>query len=270
MNYTEPFSLILFSTEPEFIQKATTSGIDTIIVDWENRGKGARQSGVNTQINYNTLDDLKRARAATKAGVICRINAFDQKTTPREVEQAIEAGTDEILLPMVRTMAEIESVLRWTNERCKVGILIETVSAVNIAKQLGQLPLARIYVGLNDLGIERHTPNIFVALLDRTIDQIRSYFNNPFGFGGLTLPDQGYPIPCRLLIAELARLKCNFSFLRRSFHRDIQGRSMETEIPKILEAIAKAKERTEPQIAQDKYDLDQVIMRWPALKPEAG
>ena len=96
---------------------------------------------------------------------ICRINSYGT-TTIDEVESAIQAGADEILIPMVRRLYDVEQVLMQVRERCKVGILLETIAATQIAPELARLPLARVYVGLNDLGIERRTPNIFTAIAD--------------------------------------------------------------------------------------------------------
>ncbi|MCS7060638.1 MAG: aldolase/citrate lyase family protein [Anaerolineae bacterium] len=252
------FSLTLFSTRVEFICQAVAAGVDEVIVDWEHIGKSERQAGADTQINHDTLDDLRHVRACTSARVICRINRFGQ-WTPSEVEMAIEAGADELLLPMVRCCDEVESVLNMAGSRCGVGILVETVDAIHQASLLAKLPISRVYVGLNDLAIERHSSNIFVPLLDGTLESVRSAFKQPFGFGGLTLPDRGHPVPCRLLIAEMARLNCQFSFLRRSFHRDIQGRDMAVEIPRLLQAIEQAHKRTPDSIAQDRRELEEAI-----------
>jgi hypothetical protein len=98
---------------------------------------------------------------------------------------------------------------------------------------LGKLPLSRVYVGLNDLAIDRKKRFIFSALADGTVDYIRQYIKVPFGFAGLTLPDCGYPIPANLLYSEMARLLCSFAFLRRSFLRDIRGKNLAIEIPHI-------------------------------------
>jgi len=131
-----------------------------------------------------------------------------------------------------------------------------------MVKELARLPVSRVYVGLNDLAIERKTPNIFTAVADGTVERIRRAFPVPFGFGGLTLPDRGHPIPCRLLIGEMARLPCDFSFLRRSFHRDIQGRVLAVEIPRLLEALQQARLRSPETVARDQSDLKQAIAAW--------
>jgi hypothetical protein len=210
------FALFLFSTDVDLIRAAVEGGAAGAVVDWEYIGKAERQAGFDTQINHDTLEDLRRVRACTAARVLCRINAFGP-WTQKEIEAAVQAGADEILLPMVRSVEEVERVLEWAKGRCGVGILIETREAVAICERLAQLPLTRAYLGLHDLAIERRTPNPFRAIPDGIVGRVRSAFPIPFGFAGLTLPDRGFPIPCRLLIAEMARLGCSFSFLRRSF-----------------------------------------------------
>lgn len=255
----EQFELLLFSTTSSVIREANEAGIDGFIVDWENRGKPERQNGADTQINYDTPGDLACVRAATTARVICRINGAGPGTAG-EVNTAIEYGADEILLPMVQSVAEVESILRHVDGRCGLGILIETVVALAIARELAALPLARVYAGLNDLAIQRGTPNIFEALADGTVDRIREPFSAPFGVAGLTLPDHGVPIPCRLLIAELTRLQCSFSFLRRSFHRDIKNRNMRFEVRRIRTAIQQARARTPREILADREEFVQVAM----------
>ncbi len=243
------------------MQTATQAGIHGFIVDWENKGKFERQRGFDTQINQNSVADLIRVRENTNRRVICRINQFGPWSV-EELETAIAAGADEILLPMVRTPAEVLDCLAVIDERCKLGILIETVEAVANAQHLSELPLARVYVGLNDLGIERNLKNIFLSLIDGTVENIRHHFNMPFGFAGLTLPELGSPIPCRLLMSEMARMNCNFTFLRRSFTRDITGRDMNLEVPRMLAALEAEKQRTAEQVWHDHQELAGYVTRW--------
>ena len=117
-----------------------------------------------------------------------------------------------------------------------------------------------MYVGLNDLAIERRSASIFEAITDGTVDRLREIFSVPFGFGGLTLPDRGHPVPCRLLINEMVRLNCHFSFLRRSFHRDIRGRPVSEGLRLIREALADAHSRLGGQVFRDHDMLKAVVM----------
>jgi hypothetical protein len=253
-----PFELFLFSTDPQTIRDTIGAGAAGVIVDWERAGKVERQRHADTEINEQTLADLQAVRAATSATVLCRINSFGQ-TTEWEIEEAIAAGVDEILLPMVRTVEEVRATLNLVRERCGVGILVETVDAVEHAAMLARLPLSRVYVGLNDLMIDRGATSLFAAVHDGTVARVRSFFDVPFGFAGLTLVDAGFPVPCRLLIAEMARLGCSFTFLRRSFHRDIRGRAVAEEVPRMLQALATAAQRSAVAVERDREHLSAAI-----------
>ena len=253
-----PFELFLFSTDPQTIRETIAAGAAGVIVDWEQAGKVERQRHADTEINDQTLADLHAVRAATSARVLCRVNGFG-RTTEWEIEEAIAGGVDEILLPMVRAVDEVGVTLDLVRGRCGVGILVETVDAVEHAAMLARLPLSRVYVGLNDLMIDRGHASIFAAVMDGTVARVRSVFRVPFGFAGLTLVDGGFPVPCRLLIAEMARLGCSFTFLRRSFHRDIRGRAIGEEVPRILQAMAAAAERSPTAVERDREDLSAAI-----------
>ncbi len=259
--FRESFGLFLFSTDPVMIRAALPGGLAGVVVDWERRGKRERQAGADTQIGADTHDDLRRVRASTSARVLCRIEGFGP-TTGNDIEAAIDGGADEILLPMVRGPGEVEAVLDRVRDRAGLGILIETVSAVESVEELARLPLSRVYVGLNDLAIDRGSRNLFHAVADGTVPSIRRHFTVPFGFGGLTLPDAGYPIPCRLLMGEMTRLSCDFAFLRRSFHRDVQGGDPETSVARILNAVHAAHRRPPSVVWTEAAALREAIAAW--------
>ncbi len=256
-----PFELLLFCTDAEKVRLASEAGVDGFIVDWERLGKEDRQNGADTQINYDTEEDLARVRGATAAKVICRINGFGDHTRG-DVERAVAAGADELLLPMVRKVEDVERVLEMAGGNCRVGILVETVAALGICDRLGRLPLARVYVGLNDLAIERGHRNIFTSVADGTVEKVRSSFAVPFGFAGLTVPDRGWPIPCRLLIGEMARQRCSFSFLRRSFWSDVDWGDVRQGIEAIRSALESAGRRTSAQAERERSDLVRAIESW--------
>jgi HpcH/HpaI aldolase/citrate lyase family len=229
--------LFLFTVDPSWGRDVVAAGAAGIVVDWERRGKARRQLGENTQINEDTPDDLARMRAATDGRVICRINGFGPWTAA-ELDVAVALGADEVLLPMVRTTEEVDRTLDAAAGRCGVGILIETQDAVGRAAALARRPLSRVYVGLNDLRIDRGSDELFRPLLDGTVDAVRAEVSQPFGVGGLTLPGCGFPVAADLLAAELVRLGADFTFLRRSFTADMAGRDPFTEVPLLLESVA--------------------------------
>lgn len=254
----DDFELLLFSTSTSMVRAAVDAGVDGIVVDWERRGKELRQADADTQINEDTPDDLRRLRGATSAPIVCRINGVGASTVD-EVAVAIASGATEILVPMVRSPKEIETVLRLADGRCGVGMLVETVAAVEGARWFSDLPLSRVYVGLNDLSIERRSRSIFEAVIDGTVERVREAFAVRFGFGGLTVADGGRPIPCSLLAAEMARLDCQFTFLRRSFHRDIVGRSMPDEVRLMRQLVVKARSRPAPLVAHARQTLQSTV-----------
>ena len=257
------FELLLFSTEREFVLKAAEAGVDGIIVDWEVAGKERRQTGADTEINHDTVEDLERVRSWVDIPVLCRINS-PGPTIERELESAIGAGADEVLVPMVRSPLELERVVDAARGRCGVGALIETVEAVEKVQEFAALPLSRLYVGLNDLAIDRRSSSIFSALVDGTVERVSTALDGRrFGFGGLTAPERGQPIPCRLLIGEMARLGTSFSFLRRSYRRDVRGEKQAELITHLRSALAKARTRTPLELERDRRELEQAVAAWP-------
>ena len=207
-----------------------------MVVDWERRGKHRRQAGADTQVNADTPDDLTRVRAAVAGRVLCRVNGWGPWTGV-EIDSAVGRGADEILLPMVRRPEEVDAALDAVGDRAGLGILIETQAAVDRAAEFAGRPLSRIYVGLNDLRIDRGSTELFRPLVDGTVDAVRGQVAQPFGVGGLTLPGRGFPVSSDLLAAELVRTGADFTFLRRSFTADMTGRDPFTEVPLLLAAV---------------------------------
>lgn len=229
------------------------AGATGVVVDWERRGKGRRQAGVDTQINADTPEDLGAVRAATGGLVVCRVNRWS-RWTPAEIDLAVGLGADEILLPMVRRPEEVDAALEAVDGRCGLGILVETTDAVRCAGALVDRPLSRLYVGLNDLMIDRGGGPLFLALVDGTVDRVAAAAAGagiPFGVAGLTRPEAGSPVPCRLVLGALARVGADFTFLRRSFWADTAGCDLGTEVPRIAAAAAEACRRLPHEVAGD-------------------
>jgi citrate lyase beta subunit len=254
--------LFVFSTEPGFVRQAVRAGAAGVVVDWERRGKVARQAGADTQINGDTPDHLRAVRAATpEAIVLCRTNGWS-RWTPAEIDLAVQLGADEVLLPMVRRPQEVEAALDVVDGRCGLGILVETTDAVHRIDELVRLPLSRVYVGLNDLMIDRGAVSLFEPLVDGTVERVRATVAAAgvgFGLAGVTVPEAGHPVPCRLIIGELARLGADFTFLRRSFHADVAGRDVAVELPRIAAAIADARGRPSVEVIADRQELEALL-----------
>ncbi len=256
--------LFAFTACPVRAAAVVRAGAAGVIVDWERRGKARRQAGQDTQINEDTAADLAAVRSAVPRGrsgaVLCRINGAGP-TTAEEVQLAVALGVDEVLLPMVRTTADVDLALDAVAGRCGLGILVETQAAVDAVDALVRRPLSRVYVGLNDLRIDRGSDALFAPLVDGTAERVARAVRAsrrspvPFGIAGLTLPDCGRPVPSRVLAGELVRLGAAFTFLRRSFWADTAGADLSAAVPRLHGACAQAERRTAAQVAADTAEL---------------
>ncbi len=247
--------LVLFEARPLQVQQALDAGIDSMIVDWEWRGKAQRQAGVDTEINSDTVADLQVLTDLAVTRRYCRLDR-QGRWLEKEVEEACAAGATDLILPMVRRPAEVESFLRRVNGRCRCGIMVETREAVAAGRDLATMGLDFVYVGLNDLAVDRGTSSIFEALIDGTVDKIRESFAEvEFGLGGVTVVDRGDPLPLPILLAELARHRCDFTFARRSYRADTKGRCLVAENAAIQDLWVRLFLRSESENEADRCEL---------------
>jgi hypothetical protein len=242
-------------------------GVSTFLVDWECRGKDARQQGFDTEIKPGTVTDLAAVAAVPGAVAWCRVNGIGPHTRT-EVDAAIAAGARGLFLPMVTGPADVDCFLGLIAGRAAAGILVETADALARVGELRAFPLERVYFGLNDFAISRGGGSIFRALLDGSVARAREAFEGTsFGFGGLTAPASGHPVICRRLIEEMARLRCDFSFLRRSFRRDQAMWPARAIVEDIQSAWAACARRESAAIARDHARLCSVLRELPRPSP---
>jgi hypothetical protein len=255
-----PLQLVLFSHDLDYAAAATAAGMNSIVVDWEWSGKSVRQFGFATEINRGTEADLISMRRRIRGNLICRINNGPNQRV-REALRAAELGADEIWLPMVRSVSEVEECIAALAGRCALSILCETAQAMALAKEWAQLPLSRVYIGLNDLQIDLRSANLFSALCDGTIDAFRDHYPGPLGFAGVTRPDLGRPVPCRLLLAEMARQSCCFAVARRTFRADVPQADIAGATRPLRTLFAELLQRDTQAIADDHATLCAHIAR---------
>jgi hypothetical protein len=69
-----------------------------------------------------------------------------------------------------------------------------------------------------------------------------------------------------LLIGEMARLECSFSFLRRSFTRDTAGKRLQPLVPRIRAALLEAAARTAAEVQRDREEFLRAVGSWSMAK----
>lgn len=252
------FELFLFHRCAPVSLEYLEAGVSGIVIDFERHGKELRQSSYDTEINHHTFADLRELRRSSDGRLLCRLSSSDAPDC--ELSKVIESGADEIIVPMLKTEQQAERIVRHVNGSAKLWFMVETVEALQNLRRLCALPFDRVYVGLNDLRISRGTNTIFAPIADGTLDEIREQVHSAaFGFGGLTLPGYGNPLPGRHLYAEMARLNCGFTFLRRSFYRDAGGQEPSVSLRKMSSEFARMQHRNEAQTLEHHRDAVEAI-----------
>ena len=251
--------LLLFGLDDGAVAAAAAAGVDGVVVDLEQQGKHARQMGFDTDVSSQTLEDVRRIRALTDLPLVVRVDGPGPDLVGR-IEAARSAGADEVLIPMVADADAVSAALRAAPADLPVGVLVERVAAVDDIDRIAGLPLARLYVGLMDLMVERRSSTPFAALVDGTVERVRRATGQAFGVAGLTAPGFGHPVAARLLAAELVRLRTDFTFLRRSFYAAAATLGLERTVQEIRGMIARLERRSPAEVEHDRRAFCDLVL----------
>lgn len=218
--------LMYITNRPEIATIAENAGVDRIFVDMEYIGKQDRQGGMDTVQSHHTPKDVQKIKQTVKkASVMCRVNPIHEATaaygsSKEEIDEAIAAGADILMLPYFKTTQEVETFLSLVDNRAKTLPLVETPEAVSAIDDILDLSgIDEIYVGLNDLSLGYGKKFMFELLTDGTVESLARKFNEknlPFGFGGIAAPGLGM-LPAEYIIREHYRLGSTCAILSRSF-----------------------------------------------------
>ena len=218
--------LMYITNKPEVARIAEDAGVDWIFVDMEFIGKDARQGGLDTVQNHHTVKDVKNIKAAVKkAKVLVRVNPIHEAlpnypSSKDEIEDVIAAGTDIIMLPFFKSVAEVKDFISFVNRRAKTLLLVETVEAANLIDEILEVPgIDMIHLGLNDMHLQLGMKFMFELLADGTVDRLGSKIKAkgiPFGFGGIATLDGG-AMPGAMVLKEHYRVGSSMVIVSRSF-----------------------------------------------------
>ena len=235
--------LMYITNRPDVAQIAEKAGVDRIFVDMEYVGKDERQAGLDTVKSHHTIDDIKIIRKVIKsAKLLVRINPIGDKTetfigSETEINDAINAGADILMLPMFKTEEEVIRFIKLVDGRAKTMLLVETPEAAKSINEIIKIPgIDEIHIGLNDMHLALKKKFMFELLADGTVDEICKAIANagiPYGFGGIARIGYGM-LPAEYVIKEHYRLKSSFAILSRSFC-NVDRMSQIEEIAKLFE-----------------------------------
>lgn len=260
----------LFITDcPEIAKYVDHCGVHCIFIDLELLGKVERQGGRDTVISHHKVENISRVKDVVQnAEVLVRLNPLNPQSSV-EIESALDQGADALMLPMFRSLEEIEWFCNRVNSRARVVPLVETIGAMNQLDQIVQLPdVSRIHIGLNDLHLDMELNFMFELMSNGIVDKMAEICRNariPFGVGGISTMDQGL-VSGWLVLSAHARLGSEWVILSRSFHQlatsllELQSKiNLPLELQKVNEAYSELMKRTDFEIEEDKQLLSRAV-----------
>lgn len=255
---------------------AENAGVDRIFVDLEFIGKEERQHGLDTVKSKHSIQDVENIRKCiNESELMVRINPIHGKTlsysdSKTEIEKVIDAGADIIMLPMFRTLNEVESFLQWVNGRVKTQLLVETVEACKIIDEFVRIKeVDEVHIGLNDLHLAMHKKFMFQLLSDGTVDALCSRIKGkkPFGFGGIARLGHG-DLPAEYIIREHYRIGSTRAILSRSFCNANQNTNLEeinylfiSELKKIRQEEIKVSQMTSTELDENRLKVQELVSK---------
>jgi hypothetical protein len=259
----------LFTTDLLLAFKAQQAGVDGVIVDWESRGKQARQQNHPLETNFDTPQDVYNLSRKLKIPVIVRVNQLGTYTAS-EINCALNNGAKIVMLPMARSVAEVRTFLRLVDGRAKTIIQIETPSLASEVKNLRSLEWDYAYIGLNDLMVATGHSSIWQALFDGTAESICTPLKGrTYGFGGSTILGGGEPIINSLILHELVRLGGAVSILRRTFKKELLDRDFNLEMQALREFVKCSEIRGPLAMAHDHEHLLRILKAYLTSQPQS-
>ena len=263
--------LMYITNRPEVAEIADRTGVDRIFIDMEYIGKEKRQAGLDSVKSRHTIADIVSVRKVLKnAELLVRVNPIHKATSEysgsrEEINAAVDAGADVIMLPMYRTLDDVEEFLHIVDGRAKTQLLAETPDACSIMNQVVMIPeVDEIHLGLNDLHLAYHKKFMFELLADGTVDKICNVIKQTdkrFGFGGIARVGYGM-LPAEYVINEHYRIGSTCAILSRAFcnadkikELSVISELFETEMGKIRETESLAENMSEEAL---NYNHEQV------------
>ena len=267
---------MLITNDPDLAQYAESCGVRRVFVDLEQHGKYERQGHLDTFISGHSMADVAKVKARlSQSDLLVRLNPL-YSGTMREVNEAILAGADLLMLPMFHEAAEVRYFAEMVDGRVGVIPLVETYDAVKSIDKIVLIPgVVEVYIGLNDLHLDMRLKFMFEPLANGLVDKLAETLKAarlPFGFGGIARVGEG-AVPGELVLGEHLRLGSSSVILSRTFHRKNEGVSeaeaildLKSELDKLFLAAEELKLRSPVQEMEDHRCLQKIVEDYVAGK----
>ena len=222
--------LMYITNNPQVAVIAQYYGVDRIWVDLETLGKAERQGYMDSVKSNHSVEDIRKIMPLlTQSEMLVRINPLNADSE-QEINAVINAGADLIMLPMWKTVKDVQTFLELVNDRVKTVLLLETKEAVEcLDSVLADTSIDEIHIGLNDLHLSYQMNFMFEPLANGMVETICrkiSRYGIPYGFGGIAKLGYG-ELPAENIIQEHYRLGSTRAILSRSFCNTEQLSSLE-------------------------------------------
>jgi hypothetical protein len=222
MGFGDSFILTLFTNDPVTAAKADAAGVNRIGLDLERLQKQERQAGLKTWISDHEETDLPAIRKVIrKAQLFVRVNPI-HSGSKEEIERVLAMGAEVLMLPMFRTVREVDNFIEFVNGRAKVSLLLETAQAMMRVGEIARTGgMEEIFIGLNDLHLSLGLKNHFEILCSPVMEVLSTVVRAAgirFGFGGIgRARDTSLPVPSDSIYAQYPRLKATSALVSRVF-----------------------------------------------------
>lgn len=207
---------ISITNDPELAKYFEYCGINDIMVDLEIIGKKERQKGLNTVISGHVLDDVNTIKSVLSCSkCLVRINPIyaDSKI---EINEVINRGADIIMLPMFKTVEEVENFIDTVGTRAQKYLLLETPQALARMDDILSVDgIDAVHIGLNDLSLGMGLDFLYELLIDGIVEYLAIKIKKrkiKFGFGGVSRLEKG-----KLILSEHYRLGSEMVIINRNF-----------------------------------------------------
>lgn len=211
---------MFITNNPKVAEAAQDCDVRRVWIDLETLGKEERQKGMNTVKSQHSLSDISLLRnVIDKSELLVRVNPINPGSK-EEINEAVERGADMLMLPMFKSVEEVETFLDLVKGRVKTTLLFETKESYELQDKILDLGgFDEAHVGLNDMHLSYGMTFMFELLSNGQVETMCNKFKEhgiPYGFGGIAKIGEGL-LPAECIIAEHYRLGSTRAILSRSF-----------------------------------------------------